>query len=139
MQLKSDQLLEPTKIERLHSESTFGDGISLSRKRNGNLFVTSSADADQLKYSVYSKVLNDSELINLKQNKNGKDLFYFVKPDTVSVSEDLSELQKFGRTINVTINEVKNERSESESKSKVCREVFLFISFIINFYFLKKN
>ena len=81
--------------------------------------MTGSPDADQLKYSVYSKVLNDSELINLQQTRHGKDLFYFVKQDTVSVSEDLSELQKFGHSVNVSINEVRNEQSDSDAKSKV--------------------
>lgn len=64
-------------------------------------------------------MLNDSEMINLQQTKLGKDLFYFVKPDTVSVSEDLSELQKFGHSVNVTINEVRNEQSDNDGKSKV--------------------
>jgi len=119
-QLKSDQLLEPSKIERLHTEQTpLGDGLSLSRKRNGKLYVTNTPNADPIRYSVYSKVLNDSGLINLLQNKNGKDLFYFVKQDTVSVSEDLSELQKFGHSINITINEVKSDQSDSDAKSKV--------------------
>jgi len=119
-QLKSDQLLEPSKIERLHTIQTpLGDGLSLSRKRNGNLYVTTTLDADQLKYTVYSKVLNESELINLQQSREGKDLFYFVKSDTVSVSEDLSELQKFGHSVNITINEVKSEQTDSDTKSKV--------------------
>lgn len=115
-------MLEPSKIERIYTEQTpLGNGLSISRKRNGNLFVISTPDADQLKYSIYSKVLNSSELINLQQNKNGKDLFFFIKPDTVSVSEDLSDLQKFGNSVNITIDEVKNDQSESDSKSKVIK------------------
>lgn len=104
----------------MYTEQTpLGNGLSLSRKLNGNLFVTASPEADQMKYSVYSKVLNDSELINLQQqNKQGKDLFFFVKQDTVSVSEDLSELQKFGHSANVSINEVKDS-SDSDTKTKV--------------------
>lgn len=95
--------------------------------------MTSSPDADQLKYSVYSKVLNDSELINLQQTKLGKDLFYFVKQDTVSVSEDLSELQKFGHSVNVTINEVRNEQ-DSDAKSKVNLFSKLVCSKVIDFW-----
>ena len=61
-----------------------------------------------------------------------------MKPDTVSVSEDLSELQKFGHSVNVTINEVRNEQSENDAKSKVGLE-FRMEKFLESFRFSKVN
>ncbi|XP_074593790.1 teneurin-m-like isoform X2 [Brevipalpus obovatus] len=107
--VKSEELLDDRKLTKISTENQpFGHGITVSSIESRAL-VSSAPDADPIRRDVFTKVFNNSFILDLNYVLKGLDSFYFVKPDLWRVGEDHSQLQRLGNAINVTTHEIKDD------------------------------
>ncbi|XP_015786366.1 teneurin-m-like isoform X2 [Tetranychus urticae] len=117
--VKSEELLENSRITKIATESRpFGYGITLS-SIDGKVMIMSSPDADPIRRDVFTKVFNNSHLLDIHLIFKGSDAFYFVKPNLWKAREDQIQLQRLGNSINVTTNDsIKDHDGDSKAGHK---------------------
>ena len=82
----------------------FGYGITLY-SIDGKTVIMASPDSDPIRRDVYTKVFNNSHLLDVRLIFKGQDAFYFIKSAHWKAREDQIQLQRLGNLINVTFND----------------------------------
>lgn len=120
-------------ITKLATQSIpFGYGITLS-KVDGRAIILSSADADSISRDVYTKVYNNSYILDIQLSLKGQEMFYFVKTETRRIDEDILQLQRLGNRINLTAYE--NQAEKDKSANQVRMVVLGFIKQIVLLFY----
>lgn len=93
--------------------SPFGDFIVLS-PHDGRARIHSkrnSANAHKMKMDVFSKVLNDSQIVPFASAPRG-DVYFFTKDDISESSKDIIQLQRLGPLVNLTIHDSQTDNTK---------------------------
>ncbi|RWS23020.1 Teneurin-3-like protein, partial [Leptotrombidium deliense] len=116
--VKSEELLENIYSSEISTENVpFGYGVTLSRI-DDRAVVYAAPDADSIRKDVFTKVFNNSYLLDLRLILTGKDNFYFVKEELWKQPQDLTQLKRLA-FVNVTVHEIKPETGDSKHEIDV--------------------
>ncbi|XP_062616760.1 teneurin-2-like [Saccostrea cucullata] len=118
---KLSPLQTRTDVQFAALASIFGDGVTLSY-RNGRVEVGVMEKTPDWSKQLALVLVNGSEILDLQYIINGKDVHYFVKPESSKAAEDLKTLGiyndeiRYENGLNVTVKRPAHRRTETDIK-----------------------
>ena len=110
----SSLVFRPTSIpvQFTREESALGEYVTLSLDKDNVASVHSSDDNDKMS-EVFGKVLNGSTLVDFFMvSRTGLDSYFFIKNPIWRSSDDIMQLKRLGKSVNLTMHESQTDNTK---------------------------
>ncbi|XP_068237244.1 teneurin-a [Palaemon carinicauda] len=102
--LRHDFWPDTHKVEISSVPGPFGEGLLVSAVE-GRAMIIATAHANPIFRDVLTSVFNNSLLLDITLTTHNTHVFYFVKENYWKASEDMTQLNRLGGEVNITIHE----------------------------------